>query len=629
MSDVKRREREAVLVDPDEIIEKIEPGMKVFLGPGAAEPRAMIQAMLKSNARNLRDLEFIQLLSFGDAIPGDQSQEYKYRLKTVFSGYIASEAIEQGRVDLIPSIYSRVPHLISAGIIEVNAAFVQVTPPDERGFVSLGIALDAARQSMNRASLVVGEINDYIPLTMGDTFVHVSEFDYLVKSTIPPHYFERWPFTDVYKQIAANVATMVEDGSCIAFTAGPLFEALVEPMSRKRDLSVQSLIMTDALMELIRSGAVTNRRKRFFRNKSVVCYAQGTKELYNWLDGNPLIEFQCVDTVMDPQLLSLNEKFIKILPARKVDLTGIVALQVGRGNVTLNPGEVHSVFMGAALSPGGRTIFAPPSRNPYDSPNIILSAKEYPNQFTNQESLDLIVTEYGVASMRGRTQRERALALIDIAHPDDRWELVQQAKAANIIYHDQIYITDSGHCFPHEIAYQHTFKNGLSLWFRPIKPSDEDDMRDLFYRFSDQAVYYRYFTPIKTMPHIRMQEYVNIDYCENMSIVGVVMEEGVERIIAEGRYSHIEGTPFADVAIVVDDEYCGKGIAKHMLELLINTAIKRGIKGFKADVLKENKAMMKVFESSRYPIHAVLKSGEYEVTIPFTVDETEGAKTTA
>jgi GNAT superfamily N-acetyltransferase len=230
--------------------------------------------------------------------------------------------------------------------------------------------------------------------------------------------------------------------------------------------------------------------------------------------------------------------------------------------------------------------------------------------------------------MRGRTQRERALALIDIAHPDDRWNLVQQAKAANILYQDQMYLTESGHCYPDDIAHQHTFKNGLTVWFRAIKPSDEDDMRKLFYRFSDKAVYYRYFAPLKAMPHQQMQEYVNIDYINIMSIVGIILEAGAEHIIAEARYANLQDSSYADVAFVVDEKYIGVGIAKYMLDLLINTAKKRGIRGFTADVLTVNKPMLKVFESSRYPMHAIVKSGVYEVTIPF-IDELEGKKTSA
>ncbi|MCK9276276.1 MAG: GNAT family N-acetyltransferase [Syntrophales bacterium] len=609
------------IVDTKKIIEKIHPGMKIFLGTGAAEPRTLIKAIVSSEERNLRDLEFIQLLSLGDAIPPDEKQAQKYRLKTFFSGYVASDAIQEGRVDLIPSTQSRTPFLISSGIIDIDAAFVQITPPDERGFCSLGVAIDAARHAMERAQLVVGEINDEIPYTMGDTFAHINDFHYLVNSTYPPHYFPRWTVADVFEKLARNVASMVEDGSCIAFTFGPLFEALVGPLSRKKDLSVHSVIMTDALMELIKSGAVTNKKKRFFRNKSVTCYAQGTRELYQWLDRNPLIEFQAINIVVNPAILAENEKYIKILPARKVDLHGIVALQVGRSNVTLDPGEVHEVFYGAELSPGGRTIFALPSRNREGESNIILSALDQPNQFTNSESLDLIVTEFGIASMRGRTRRERALALIDIAHPDDRGNLVEQAKNSNILYTDQIYLTDSGHCYPYDIAYRHMIKEGQNILFRAIKPSDEDEMRRLFYRFSDQAVYYRYFTPIKTMPHMKMQEYVNIDYQNTMSIVGVVEEKGAERIVAEGRYVVTADSPYADAAFIVDEKYQGLGIAKQLFELLITTAKKRGIAGFTADVLTENKPMLKVFESSRYPVHAVVSSGVYELTIPFTEDK--------
>ena len=606
------------IVSADYVLEKVEPGMNIFLGTGVAEPRTLVKRLMASDKGNLQDLALIQLVSLGDALAIEERYSYKYRLKTFFSGWVASDAITEGRVDLIPCRFSRIPSLISSGKIQVDAAFVQITPPDRDGYASLGAAVDVARQAMEQASLVVGEINEQAPRTLGDTFVHVNDFHYFVKSTEPIIYFPRWPVDEVYDKVAAHVATMVEDGSCIAFSVGPLFEALGKHLVNKRNLGIHSPFFTDALMELVKSGAVTNRKKGVFRGKCLAAYAFGTRELMQWLNENPLVEFQGIDVVADPHFIGHNEHFILILPARKVDLSGRIAMHAGRGNVAATPGEAQEFFLGAASSPGGRTIFALPSRNLMAESNILLSVDGYPNQFTIRESLDLVVTEYGVASLTGRSIRERALALIDIAHPDHRKELVRQAKEHKILYPDQIYLTESGHLYPDELTCVHTFKEGLSVRFRAIKPSDEEEMRQLFYRFSDESVYYRYFTGMKTMPHSRMQEYVNIDYRKTMSIVGLVGEPGAERIIAEARYVTVPERPYGDIAMVVDEAYHGRGIATFLLHLLFRVAEERGLQGFTADVLIDNKPMWKVLEKSPYPRHTTREAGYFHVTIPFT-----------
>jgi acyl-CoA hydrolase/GNAT superfamily N-acetyltransferase len=604
------------VVSPEEILSKIEPGMSIFLGSGMAEPRTLVKHLMESNQYNLQDLELIQLVSLGDAVAIDERYARKFRLKTFFSGWIASEAISQGRVDLIPSRFSRIPWLFKTGAISIDVAFIQVTPPDDNGYSYL-VGAAAERQAMEMAKIVVGEINSLIPRTMGDTLVNMNDFQYLVEATEPPFYVGRWPLQEVYLKIAANIASVVEDGSCISYGIGPLYEALAKTLATKKNLGVHSPFFTDALMDLVKSGAITNRNKGIFRGKSCASYVIGTKELMQWLDLNSLVEFQPQDIVMDPRTIGFNDNMIAIFPARKVDLTGNIALHTGKGNVTAGPGNVQELFMGATLSNNGRTIFALPSRNRKGQPNILISVDKYPFQFANRESMDLVVTEYGVAYLMGKTLRERAQALIEIAHPDDRAQLVRQAKEEKMIYADQIYFVESGHLYPDKIACSHKFKDGLTVRFRAIKPSDEDEMRRLFYRFSDQAVYYRYFSPIKTMPHEKMQEYVNVDYRYNMSIVAIVEEHGVEKIIAEGRYARSKNEFFADTAFIVDENYQGKGIASYLFELLIRAAREEGVAGFIADVLENNKAMLKVYEKAPYPVHTVLSKGVYKLTIPF------------
>ena len=609
------------LVSAETVLKKIKPGMGIFLGTGVAEPQFLIRNLMEAEAPNLRDLELIQLVSLGSAISIDTIKSRKYRLKTFFSGWVASEAIATGRVDLIPSRFSGIPHLIASSIINIDVAFVQVTPPDDAGYCSLGVAIDVARQAMDQATLVVGEINPQMPVTYGDTFVPVSDFDMLVETDYPLICFDRWQGGDIFDRVGENVASVIEDGSCIGFSIGPLFESLSRHLVHRRNLGIHSPFFTDALMDLVKCGAVTNRYKEIWRGKSLASYAFGTKSLMKWLHRNPLVEFQAIDKVCSPMQVGRNKRFVAVLPARKVDLSGKVALHAGKGNVAAGPGEAADFVNGAEISRGGKAIFALTSRNLKGEANIRLSVDAFPNQFSMSQSVDMIVTEYGVANLAGQTIRERAQALIDIAHPEDRQALVEQAKKENIIYQDQIFLADSAHLYPSDVATVHTLKNDTKVRFRAIRPSDEEQMRRLFYRFSDKAVYYRYFTAVKTMPHAKMQSYVNVDYRVAMSIVGLVGEPGQGRIIAEARYVKAGKQPYADVAFVVDGEYEGLGIASYMLAMLVKLAKERGIMGFTADVLASNKGMMRVFEKSGLSVKACLEEGAYELTMPFNPEE--------
>ncbi len=611
------------LVSPDQALAKIEPGMNLFLGTGAGEPRILIKRLMGSSEPNLTDLTLIQVVSLGDAISIEALRSNKYRLKTFFSGWVASDAITAGRVDLIPSRFSAIPALINEHQIPVDAALIQITEPDEDGLCSLGIAVDVARQVMAQADLVIGEINPSVPRTFGDTFVSIDEFDLVVESREPMLYFPCWPVDDVFDKVAANVASVIEDGACLAFSVGPLFEALPKHLAAKRHLGLHTPFITDAVMKLIKSGAVTNRRKSNFRGKTLTSYALGSDELMQWLDKNPMVEFQGVGQVFNPLDIGQNSQFVAIIPARKVDLASRIAMHVGRGNVTSGPGQTMDFLNGAEISKGGFNIFALPSRNLAGEANIRISIAAFPNQINFPDSMDMVATEYGIASLAGRTVRERAQALIEIAHPDDRSDLIEQAKKEKLLYPDQIFLHESSRLYPNDIAEDHTFKNNTLVRFRAIKPSDEEGMRRLFYRFSDEAIYYRYFTPIKIMPHAKMQEYVNVDYQNVLSMVGLVGAPGQGKIIAEARFARHRNRPLVDVAFIVDEKFQGLGIATHLYRMLARLARKRGAKGMTADVLSSNLSMMKVFEKGDYPVQSRFEDGAHALFIPFEPDSGE------
>jgi len=617
MAKISLNDWQSTVVTPETVIKKIRPGMSIFLGTAVAEPRTMVRHLMKSDARNLEDLELIQVVSVGDAVSLQTLQTRNFRLKTFFPGWVADEAIEEGRVDLIPSRFVKIPQRINSLLRPIDVAIVQITPPNEAGFCSLGIAVDVAREALEQATVRVGEINTLIPRTFGDTFVQAAEFDFLVSATDPPIYFDRSEIDSTWDQVAKHVASLIEDESCLAFSIGPLYEALAKRLTDKRHLGIHSPIFTDPLMDLMIGGTATNRRKETFRGKALTSYAFGTKELMAWLDNNPLVEFQRISRAFNPLIIGSNPRFVNVVAARKVDLYGRMGLYSGKGNVAAGPAEVMDFLNGAELSDGGRSIFALTSRDSAGGANILLSIADLPNQFNAIESVGAVVTEYGIAFLEGRTLRERAQALIDIAHPDDRAALVEAAKDKKILYRDQIFLAESGRLYPADIAATQAIKDDLSVRYRAIRPSDEEGMRHLFYRFSDEAVYARYFHSLSSMPHAKMQEYVNVDWNQVMSLVGLIGEEGKGRIIAEARYIRIPSYSFAETVFVVDEEYQKLGIASFLYKMLIRLAMERGIKGFTAEVLASNRGMMKVFHKGDVPVQARLESGVYYLEIPF------------
>jgi acyl-CoA hydrolase/GNAT superfamily N-acetyltransferase len=605
-----------MLVSADAVLERIRPGMSVLLSTGAAEPRTLVKRLMAAHSANLQDLELIQIVSFADAISLENLQSQKFRLKTFFSGWVADEAITAGHVDLIPCYLSRIPELLEMRKIRVDIVFVQITPPDKDGYSSLGVSVDVARLAMEQANIVVGEINTLIPRTLGDTFVPISDFDMLVQSDEPPVYFDRWPAEPVYDLIAANIEPLIEDQSCIAFSLGPLFESVSRALTGKQHLGVHSPFFSDALMDLVKSGAVTNRYKDLFKRKSITSYACGTEELLEWLDQNPRVEFQPVDKVFDPLSIGRNPRFVAVISAKRADITGRIALHTGLGHVASGPAEVLAFLNGAHISEGGYTVFGLPSRSKRGTANITVSIEGLKNRVDFREAVDYVVTEFGVASLKGLTLRERAQALIEIAHPDDRDELIAAAKRTNILYRDQIYLAGSASRFPSHIKAYHQFKGGVDIRFRPIRPSDEEEMRRLFYRFSDESVYYRYFSSLKAMPHTRMQTYVNVDWRDVMSIVGVAGRPGREAIVAEARYLMDPVGAWAEIAFVVDESYQSMGISTFLFKFLVRLAKERGVKGFWADVLVSNMAMMRVFYKSGLSVLTEMENGVYHVTIP-------------
>ncbi len=596
------------------MLDLIKPGNRIFISSGPAIPAGFVTELLRSDKPNLLDLELIQLITLGNYLSANREGPSKFRLKTFNVGESIRQAISEGNVDFIPANLLEIPDLLSIGAVGMDVAVVQASPPDGRGFLNFGVAVDVANIAIKKAHLVIAEVNQHVPITHGETTFHVDQVDYLVESDIPLLERQKKQYDQVMDRIGWHVANIIEDESTVILHAGRIFDAIAHHLTGKKDLGVYTHVISDWVIDLVDSGAISLDRSRYRGGLVTTSYCYGTGKLYEYVDRNPVFEFYPIARLVNPFVMQRIPKLVSILNVKKIDLTGESVIFHSGDNLLSGYEGKLNFAVGAAFSKRGKTIVALKSIGSDGSSNIVIQHKE--NKEQERATLGVmryVVTEYGVANIFGKSIRERVLALIDIAHPSHREDLLKQAKDYGYAYPDQIYACIDSCDFPSQIETLKTFKDGLEVKFRPIRPSDEDMMRRLFYDFSDESKYLRYFAKITTMPHREMQKYVNIDYEKALSIVGVITQDRTERIIAEARYAFDPHTGEYEMAFIVDEEFQGRGISTFMLNYLITIARERGIKSLTATVLGHNYKMMRVFAKAEVKPESKATDGAVEM----------------
>ena len=478
-------------------------------------------------------------------------------------------------------------------------AIVQTSPPDSKGFVSLGVVSDVADLVIKNAPIAIAEINPHVPITHGATSVHLNQFDGYIESDLPLLELQTSPPDEMTDRIGWHVSNIIDDGSTVALHFGSVFNAIARHLRSKKNLRICSYAISDWIIDLIGSGALALDRGIDHQGIIVANSCFGSKKLYDYVDKNPFFSFIPLLRASYQAALPKIPRLVSVINAQSVDITG--------NAVILNPSDYFlpgfegklNFAIASTMSRNGKSIVTVRSLNREGKSNIVIAHKNSEQMRSTLGTTRYVVTEYGVANLAGKSIRERVLAMVDIAHPDHRDDLIKQAKAMDLIYKDQVYVTEFATDYPFALETVKTFANNQEVKFRPIKPSDEDMMRRLFYGFSDESKYMRYLTPVRIMPHATMQPYVQIDYHAVLSIVGTIQHKGGERIIAEARYALDDERDQYEVAFIVDEEFQGMGIATFMFNYLINIARERGIKTFYAMMMPQNRAMARVFESSQ------------------------------
>jgi len=607
------------LVTAEEAVRKaLRDGCRVYLGPGCAEPQFLVRCLFEQ-IRNYRDVEIIQNLSMG-AVPRDwRNFNGHCRLKTFFVGPATREAVNLGQVDYIPAYYSAIPQFFQeSGPFPLDVCFIQVSPPDDHGYCSLGISVEINKAAAEHAKVVVAQVNEKMPRTLGDTFFHVSQIDYFVERTedlLEATFYER---SAISERIGQYVSRLVDDGATIQTGIGRIANSVVRHLEEKQDLGLHSDIFTDAHRELIEKGVLTGAKKAIHRKKAVASFCLGTKELYRFVHDNPEVEFYGTEYINNTEVISQHDRMVAINSALEIDITGQVCADSIGHKVYSGIGGYIDFMLGSAMSRGGKSIILVPSTSPDGKKSrIVAHLTGGAGVASPRSSVRYVVSEFGVANLFGKAIRERALALITLAHPRFRERLLNQAKKLRYVYQDQILPPVYEPLYPGQWETYQIFPGELKVFFRPIKPTDERALQEFFYSLPDQDIYYRFLTAMKVFPHRNTQAMCNIDYEHEMAIVGVLGDIGNEKIIALGRYILDQKTNMAEVDFAVRAEYQKRGIGTFLLHYLCEIAKSKGIKGFCAYVLASNRKMLSVFHKVGYVIHSHLEEGVYEIWFRF------------
>jgi acyl-CoA hydrolase len=409
----------------DEALECVKSGMRVYIQPGCAEPETLVEALMR-RAPDVYDVEIVHMMTMGCAPYVAPEMAGHFRHNAVFIGANVREAINQGRADYTPIYLSEIEELFESGQMPIDVALIEVSPPDSHGFCSFGVGVDTTLTAAKVAKHVVAQINDYMPRTYGDSFIHVDDIDVFVESSRPLCALKKPIVTDLQSAIAKNVVGLIEDGAVLQTGIGGIPDAVLPLLMDRKDLGVHSELVSDGVIPLVEAGVLTGARKNFKPRKIILGFALGTKKLFDFMDNNPIFEFHPTAYTNDPVLIARNDNMVAINSAIQIDLTGQVCSDSIGSTFYSGIGGQVDFLRGATRSKGGKAIIAIPSTAKQGKISRIVPVLDPgAGVVTSRGLVRYIVTEYGVAYLHGKSIRERAKALIDIAHPHFRAELYE------------------------------------------------------------------------------------------------------------------------------------------------------------------------------------------------------------
>ena len=574
----------------------IHSGARLFIGSNAAVPEALLDSLL-ADTPNISDLELVHILTLSDCRWARTEYKNKCKVNALFiHGDEVRSAVDEGRADYTPVFLSEVSSLFSNQTLALDAALIMVSAPDELGYCSLGVSVDIVMSAARSARHIIAQINPNMPRTCGHTYIHISEFSACINQAQPVASLPLPEKSQITERIGQYVAMLIEDGATLQLGIGKIPDATLGYLHKHKDLGIHSEMISDGVIDLIRAGVINNRAKSFHPGKVVASFCMGSKRLYDFVDNNPHIEFYPSSYVNKPSNIAKNDNMVAINSALQVDLTGqVVADSIGYDFYSGIGGQVDFIC-GASMSKNGKPIIALPStaQNGQIS-RIVATISEGAGVVTSRGNVHYMVTEFGIASLQGKTIRERALELIRVAHPKFRAELLSAVRK-------HYWVPDYQAHFPTnidelgDVQMKRIKLDGETLYLRALNPADERHLQAFFYSHTKETIRMRYNYAAHTMTREKSCDLVSVDQSKDLALTIVKQQGSSIQIEAVGRYFLDPNSNTAEVAFVTRESHQGKGLASTLLREIIAIAKRRKLKALSAFVKSANKPMLTVFE---------------------------------
>jgi acyl-CoA hydrolase/GNAT superfamily N-acetyltransferase len=596
----------------------IKPAQRVFIGSSCGEPQYLVRELFEAS-NYFKDIEITRLMTMETTpltLIADKTRDQSLNIRSFYLGSAKPKAIARNKRFITPINLSAVPRLFKSRLLPIHVAMIQVSPPDDFGWMSLGVSVDITLAAALSADLVIAQVNARMPRVLGRSFIHVNDVDVFVEHNEPLLTIGETPELNAANDIGRLIARLIEDGSTMEIGLGSTHQATLLALADKNDLGIHTQYITNDIMHLFSRGVITNRKKGLNEDKMVASGAIGTEELYEFLNNNPAIEFYPSDYVNDPSIIAQNEKMVSMNVAMSIDLTGQVAADALPYNHFSGVTGMLDFLRGAVQSPGGKSIMMLPATALKGTKSRIIPRLDDEAVVVPRGDVHYVVTEYGVVNLFGKSLQERAMAMISIAHPDFRDELFHEAKAMGLLSAERT-LNESIHgVYPIHLEETVGIDNE-KVTIRPAKPVDERRIQEHFYSLDKDDVVARFFHERTSFVHDDVKGVSLIDYIKDLTIVAVVGEFGFGQVvgIAEGLLDPANNV--AEVAFSISKQYQKKGLGRLLLEKLAFAARENGISGLMAYTSVQNRGMIKLFKSLPYKVDSFFDGEMLQLSCKF------------